>query len=70
MKKIVLLASIVALTACSSLGVKPWERDLLAKPEMQVVENAMEAGFDDHTYFSKEGSSGGGSFAGGGCGCN
>jgi len=70
MRRILLLASILSLTACSSLGVKPWERDLLAKPEMQLVENPMEIGFDDHTYFSKEGSSGGGNFAGGGCGCN
>jgi hypothetical protein len=28
------------------------------------------AAFDDHTYFSKEASSGGRGFGGGGCGCN
>ncbi|NVJ59016.1 MAG: DUF4266 domain-containing protein [Gammaproteobacteria bacterium] len=58
------------LTGCSSLGVEPWERDLLAKPEMALVSDPIEAGLDDHIYFSKEATSGGRSFAGGGCGCN
>ena len=70
MKWILLIFTVINLTACSGLGVKPWQRDLLAKPEMSLRENSMAIGFDDHTYFSKEGSSGGGSFAGGGCGCN
>jgi hypothetical protein len=30
----------------------------------------MKARLDRHIYFSKEGSSGGGQAAGGGCGCN
>ena len=55
---------------CSSLGVEPWERDVLAKEEMQLVTDPLEAAIDDHIYFSKEASSGGRSFAGGGCGCN
>ena len=58
------------MTACSSLGVQPWERDLLAKKSMQPTTNALEAAADDHTYFSKEASAGGRSFGGGGCGCN
>jgi hypothetical protein len=60
----------VALTGCSDLGVKPWERDLLAKPEMQLMTSPVDAGLDDHVYFSKEASSGGRGFGGGGCGCN
>lgn len=59
-----------ALTACSSLGVKPWERDILAKEEMALNSAPLDNRLDDHIYFSKEGSSGGRSFAGGGCGCN
>lgn len=70
MKLILIIYSIAILGACSSLGVKPWERDLLSKPEMQFGFNSMEEGFDDHTYFSKEGSSGGRGFSSGGCGCN
>lgn len=64
------LVSLFFLNACSSLGVKPWERDLLSKSEMQFGIHSLEDGFDDHTYFSKEGSSGGRSFSAGGCGCN
>jgi hypothetical protein len=55
---------------CSTLGAKPWEHDLLAERAMQVGAYPIEAGIDDHIYFSKEASSGGRSFAGGGCGCN
>ena len=58
------------LSACSTLGVEPWERDVLAKDEMQLVSNPLEANIDDHIYFSKEASSGGRGFGGGGCGCN
>ena len=60
----------LTLSACSNLGVKPWERDTLARPEMQLIHDAVEAGLDDHIYFSKEASSGGRGFGGGGCGCN
>jgi hypothetical protein len=55
---------------CSTLGAKPWEHDLLAERAMQFGAYPIEAGIDDHIYFSKEASSGGRSFAGGGCGCN
>ena len=55
---------------CTSLGVKPWQRDVLAREEMQLDANPLDAAIDDHMYFSKEASSGGRSFAGGGCGCN
>jgi hypothetical protein len=60
----------LASAACSSLGVEPWERDVLAKEEMQLTTDPVEAGLDDHIYFSKEASSGGRGFGGGGCGCN
>ena len=56
--------------ACSSIGPKPWEKDLMARPEMQLNPYALQAAADDHIYFSKEASSGGRGFAGGGCGCN
>ncbi len=58
------------LSACANLGVEPWERDLLAKKEMALTSSAIDAALDDHIYFSKEASSGGKSFGGGGCGCN
>lgn len=60
----------IALCSCSSLGVDPWERDLLAKPEMEMTADSLDLALDEHIYFSKEASSGGQGFAGGGCGCN
>lgn len=68
--RIVLSLFVLCTSSCSSLGVQPWERDLLAKPGMALNHDPVEAGLDDHIYFSKEASSGGQSFGGGGCGCN
>lgn len=64
------VAATLLLAGCSSMGVEPWERDVLAKDEMQLVADPLEASIDDHIYFSKEASSGGRGFGGGGCGCN
>ena len=61
---------IILVSGCSSLGVQPWERDLLAKEEMALTSSPIDSALDDHIYFSKEASSGGKSFGGGGCGCN
>ena len=52
------------------MGVQPWERDLLAKDSMQLVPDYFDNYYDEHIYFSKEGSSGGQGIGGGGCGCN
>ncbi len=50
--------------------VEPWQRDVLARPEMSLDDSPLDAAIDDHIYFSKEASSGGRGFGGGGCGCN
>jgi len=68
--KMLLVFSTLLLSACSSLGVQPWERGILAKPEMALDAEPLDIAIDDHIYFSKEASSGGRGFAGGGCGCN
>ncbi len=52
------------------MGVKPWQRGVLSQNEMLMESNALDLAFDEHIYFSKEASSGGQGFAGGGCGCN
>ena len=72
MKRTIGLAavSLLLFAGCSSMGVEPWERDILAKDEMQLTTDEAEASTDDHIYFSKEASSGGRGFGGGGCGCN
>ena len=67
---VVLSILVISIGGCSSMGVEPWERDVLAKDEMQLVTDPLEAATDDHIYFSKEASSGGRGFGGGGCGCN
>jgi len=61
---------LLALTACAGLGVEPWDRDVLARDDMQLTADPLEAALDEHIYFSKEASSGGRGFGGGGCGCN
>jgi uncharacterized protein DUF4266 len=69
-RKIIVIVMLLLSAGCSSMGVEPWDRDVLAKDEMQLTTDALEAATDDHIYFSKEASSGGRGFGGGGCGCN
>ena len=70
MKVLIVTILIVLCTGCSTWGVEPWERGELAKREMLLISDPVEAATDDHIYFSKEATSGGQSFGGGGCGCN
>lgn len=65
-----LMLSILVGTGCSSMGVKPWERGVLSQDDMLMDADAIDLALDEHIYFSKEASSGGQGFAGGGCGCN
>lgn len=71
------LISAVLTSGCSSMGgvlayedVKPWERGALADDGMQPVLDTMDQSVDEHIYFSREASTGGGGVRGGGCGCN
>jgi hypothetical protein len=68
MKRWLLLAGVVTLAGCST--VQPWQKGNLAKPEMAFDADVLDVRFMDHTYFSKEGASGGAGVGGGGCGCN
>jgi outer membrane murein-binding lipoprotein Lpp len=68
--KVAVITAILPLGGCANLGVKPWERDLLATQAMALNAEGVDLALDDHIYFSKEATSGGRSFAGGGCGCN
>ena len=62
----------VLLVGCTGVEeVKPWEKEALAKDIMQFEGvNPEVKKFEQHIYFSKEGSKGGYGVAGGGCGCN
>ena len=64
------LVAAALLNGCASLGIRPWERDVLARPEMALDAYPLDTAFDEHLYFSKEAASGGRGFGGGGCGCN
>ena len=68
--RLLILGFVLSASACSSMGVKPWERYVLAEEDMLLDADALDLAFDEHMYFSKEASSGGQGFAGGGCGCN
>jgi hypothetical protein len=61
---------LITVSACTSMGIQPWERDLLAKDSMQLIPDYLDNFMDEHIYFSKEASSGGQGVGGGGCGCN
>ena len=66
----VIFVMVLGLSACSNLGVKPWERGHLAKQKMQLDPYPLDKFLDEHIYFSKETSNGGSGVGGGGCGCN
>ena len=69
--RIIFITLIFSITACASLKkVQPWEKGNLAKPEMTFEGDALDNAFTEHTYFSKEGASGGVGVGGGGCGGN
>jgi len=55
---------------CGCETVQPWERGMLARPEMQWQPDPMETSLQAQINSSKEATSGGMGAAGGGCGCN
>lgn len=70
--KFILVSIFLSLTlsACVLSPVRPWERDVLARENMQLdYDEAIDA-MDEQNYYSKEASFGGKGIGGGGCGCN
>lgn len=66
-----LLLLSATLTGCAGMHLpQPWEKGMLAKPEMTLGGDALEGRFDQHIMNSKEAASGGSGVGGGGCGCN
>ena len=68
-------ALLLALALALALGtgctvVKPWDRDMLSRPDMAFDTDPIETSRRDHVYFSKEATPPGGGGGGGGCGCN
>jgi len=56
--------------AAGCVRVKPYERELLAKPTMTFQPDPHEDVLDNHMLEAREGAAGGYGSAGGGCGCN
>jgi len=67
-----LLAGLLLLTLAGAgcAPVRPWERNVLARPDMAWDPDPLGAELGRHIDFSKEGSLDGGPGGGGGCGCN
>lgn len=62
-----------ALMVAGSAGcatVRPEQRAVLADPTMQFDAKSADQAALDHALDNREGSTGGGSVRGGGCGCN
>ncbi|MRV74104.1 DUF4266 domain-containing protein [Duganella sp. FT92W] len=71
--KAVLAAGTLAalLSGCGAVQpVAPWEKGMLAQPNMRFERDRNEARYAAHIYDSREAASGAGSVGGGGCGCN
>jgi hypothetical protein len=64
------LLSLSMLGGCAIAPPQPWEKGVLAKPEMTMGGDALEQRYNQHVYASKENASGGYGVGGGGCGCN
>lgn len=63
-----LLALIAFAAGCAT--VRPEQRSILADPVMQFESESPEEAQLQHVLENREGSFGGGSVKGGGCGCN
>jgi hypothetical protein len=63
-----LLALLLAGTGCAT--VKPYERESLARSDMQLDRDADLASGSDHATAYREGTGGAIGASGGGCGCN
>lgn len=61
-------SAVAAVAGCAP--VKPYERELLAKPIMTFQPDPYEDVLDLHMLEAREGAVGGYGSAGGGCGCN
>lgn len=64
----VAMALLWTLHGCAT--VRPEEREYLAEPAMTFSAGGMTDSHEEHVINNREGSFGGGSAKGGGCGCN
>jgi hypothetical protein len=67
-KKSAFILVCAAVSACQR--VAPYQRETLARPDMQLGANAELLAGERHAQAYREGSTGGSDARGGGCGCN
>ncbi len=65
-----LLGVLIALAFSGCVTVRPEQRAVLADPTMQFDADPGDGAAREHVLENREGSVGGGSVKGGGCGCN
>jgi hypothetical protein len=61
---------LILLSSAGCAFVRPEQRAILADPTMQFDAQSSDQAALDHALENREGSTGGGSVKGGGCGCN
>lgn len=64
------LAFVTCLTSSACVTVRPEQRAVMADPTMQFDDDPGDGAAREHVLENREGSSGGKSVKGGGCGCN
>jgi len=72
-RRVLALACSLVLASLAGAGcttVKPWDRDMLSRPDMAFDSDPLETSRRNHIYNSKEATPPGGAGGGGGCGCN
>lgn len=63
-------ALVLAAWASGCAEVRPYQRETLAQPRMQLDPDPEATLVEQHVYNYREGSTGGYGGGGGGCGCN
>lgn len=61
--------SILTLWITGCAEVQPWERGILAKPQMALEQQPLQSELRGHGYGAREAAGAGNSASGGGCGC-
>ena len=64
------IAGLVLIASAGCATVRPEQRAILADPTMQFDQKSADRAALEHVLDNREGSTGGGSVRGGGCGCN
>jgi hypothetical protein len=67
---VLMLALMLAFVTAGCVTVRPQERAILADPLMRFDDTAAQDAQLEHVLDNREGSFGGGTVQGGGCGCN